>query len=174
MTTSDSTPRRSSRRHALKNANPQQVLPHVVDDPREPACIENDSRETISKNPRKQDGNEGDGAGMGHVAKGDSEDVNDDDKDAEATADGEGRGGENNSTAEEAAEDEGEEGEVKEEGGRDLGAGADGEKEDDSVEISPAKKGGLQCPLCPSSCNYRSLLLNHIRKFHPGNALGFK
>lgn len=175
-TSSDTTPRRSSRRHALKNANPQQVRQHSEDDDcqRAPSCIDT-SRDGISRIPSKQDGNEATVVNgslkttAGRVPKRDSEEGKNDDILKDEGALGVGRGlkrraeddDEDNDGAEEELE---EKGEVKEEGARSLGAG---DKEDD-VEISPAKKGGLQCPLCPTSCNYRSLLLNHIKKFHPG------
>ena len=163
---SDTTPRRSSRRHALKNMNPQHVRPQT-DEAREPSCGDN-SRDGISRNVNKaQDGNEVDASGnMGRVSKGDSEEV-DDDSLVMDDADKSMEGGE---------KVEGEaKGAVKEEGTRDLeGEAATGRKvEEESVEISPAKKGGLQCPLCPSSCNYRSLLLNHIKKFHPGELCSY-
>ena len=174
---SDSTPRRSSRRHALKNMNPQHVPPEDQQQ-RAPSCIEinKTSRETISTSddPRKQDGNESGSAlkngdvddateKKGRVSsKGDSEEVDFGDDDDDDNHDN-GRG----------KDAEGEEkGEVKEEGGRNAGnltaTTTNVKKEEESVEISPARKGGLQCPLCPTSCNYRSLLLNHIKKFHPG------
>ena len=168
---SDTTPRRSSRRHALKNANPQQVRQSSEDDdhPRAPSCIET-SRDGISRITSKQDGNETIVNGTqtaGRVNKRDSEESKNDEeaKDEMLGSRGLKRRAEDDDDDDDGAEVEVEEKrEVKEEGGRGLGAGG----ENDDVEISPAKKGGLQCPLCPTSCNYRSLLLNHIKKFHPG------
>ena len=174
--TSDTTPRRSSRRHALKNANPQQVRQHSEEEdrPRAPSCSIDNSREDISKIASKRDGNETaipNGSQKttttttpGRVTKRDSEEVKDED-DAAGTPSA-GRGVKRRAS-EEMPDDDGlevepdEKGGVKEEGRRSI-------EEEDSVEISQAKKGGLQCPLCPTSCNYRSLLLNHIKKFHPG------
>ena len=157
----DSTPRRSSRRHALKNMNPQHVRPETDydDQLRAPSGV--------SVRPEGNEGRRsGDDAGRGGVSKGDSEEVDDDDDDDEVRLDGETK-----TKKTRVEEEEGEGRGVKEEGAGDLEAEAGVVGGNEPAEISPAKKGGLQCPLCTSSCNYRSLLLNHIKKFHPGKLM---
>ena len=147
----DSTPRRSSRRHALKNMNPQHVRPEInyVDQLRVPSGV--------SVKPEGNDGRgNGDDAGRGGVFKGDSEVVVVNNEEGMVRLDGEMK-------PKETWSEEGK-GRGVEEGAGDLEAGAVGGNK-------PVKKGGLQCPFCTSSCSWRSLLLNHVRKFHPGKLM---